>query len=166
MDLGSIFLILALTILVGLFVARPFFEHRGSIAGQVEHERSALMAERDRILNALQELDFDHALGKIPEEDYPAQRAALLKRGAEILKQLDAYQQDGDTRLRTLVEGEDVQFSSNKKAAPSAVDDPLETLIAQRRRQRASKAIGFCPKCGGAIYQGDRFCSKCGTPVL
>ena len=34
------------------------------------------MAERDRVINSLQELDFDFKLGKIPEEDYPVQRSS------------------------------------------------------------------------------------------
>ena len=49
----------------------------------------ALLAERDRVVNALQELDFDFNLNKIPSEDYPVQRAALLQKGADILKKLD-----------------------------------------------------------------------------
>ena len=50
------------------------------------------MAERDRVINSLQELDFDFKLGKIPDEDYPAQRAELLQKGADILRKLDALQ--------------------------------------------------------------------------
>lgn len=91
MDIGSVFLILALLILVGLFISRPLFERKAIAVSQEEHEFSFLMAERDRILTALQELDFDHALGKIPEADYPSQRASLLQRGADILRQLDKY---------------------------------------------------------------------------
>ena len=93
MDLGSIFLILALLILVGLYIGRPLIEDKGNVSVLQEtedHNRSMLMAERDRILNALQELDFDHALGKIPEEDYPQQRTMLLTRGATILRELDS----------------------------------------------------------------------------
>ena len=93
MDIGSIFLILALLILVALFISRPFFESppvkTEGLTIQEEHDYSSLMAERDRILNALQELDFDHVLGKIPDEDYPPQRALLLQKGTEVLKQLD-----------------------------------------------------------------------------
>ena len=81
MDIGSIFLILALLILVALFVSRPFISRSQETVSLTldpqDHERSSLLAERDRLLNALQELDFDATLGKIPEEDYPAQREAV-----------------------------------------------------------------------------------------
>ncbi|MEA3351438.1 MAG: hypothetical protein U9Q82_12510, partial [Chloroflexota bacterium] len=67
MSLSSIFIILAILILTALFISRPLFEPSSTVVTQVEHELSALLAERDRIVNALSELDFDHDLGKIPE---------------------------------------------------------------------------------------------------
>ena len=76
MDIGSIFLMLALLVVVAIFVSRPLFENRKTASrpavDQMEHKRSTLLAERDRTINALYELDFDHALGKIPAEDYPS----------------------------------------------------------------------------------------------
>src|SRR5512145_657270 len=92
MDIGSLLLILALFLFVAWFIARPFFETQPKFAGpggSNEHARSFLLAERERVLTALQELDFDHTLGKVPENDYPIQRAALLQRGADILRQMD-----------------------------------------------------------------------------
>jgi hypothetical protein len=114
MDIGSIFLILALLILVGLFISRPLFERKAIAVSPEEHEFSFLMAERDRILTALQELDFDHTLGKIPEADYPAQRASLLQRGADILRQLDKY---------------------DHKSSQGDWESQIEAAIAARRRE-------------------------------
>jgi hypothetical protein len=89
MDLGAILILLALLIAVGLFLAAPLM--RGARPRPLDEspEISALLAERDRVINALQELDFDFKLGKVPEDGYPAQRAELLQRGASILKELD-----------------------------------------------------------------------------
>ena len=89
-SIGSIFLILAVLIGVALYLAQPFLDSRARRMTSETRETSALLAERDRVVNALQELDFDFKLNKIPAEDYPIQRAALLQSGAEILKQLDA----------------------------------------------------------------------------
>ena len=73
MALGSIFLLLAFLVLVALFVGRPFFETKKSspryASASAERELSSALADRDRILNTLYELDFDYDLGKIPEED-------------------------------------------------------------------------------------------------
>ena len=51
-----------------------------------------LLANRENALNALQELDFDFKLGKIPAEEYSIQRASLLQMGAEVLRRLDEIQ--------------------------------------------------------------------------
>ena len=185
MDIGSIFLILGLFILVGLFISRPFLERTSVSVSQEEHEYSALLAERDRLLNALQELDFDNALGKVPEDDYPSQRSALLQRGAEVLRQLDTYQKEvpeGDLsagmedRLEAAIAARRAD-AARVNAAPQlqtvegipnsqgAADDDLEALLASRRRDRREKAAGFCSQCGGAVQKSDRFCPKCGNAV-
>ena len=102
MDIGSIFLVLALLVVVAVFVSRPLFENRVTASSpavnQMEHKHSTLLAERDRTINALYELDFDNALGKIPAEEYHLQRAKLLEQGVDILRQIDALQDAGEER--------------------------------------------------------------------
>ncbi|MBL7161504.1 MAG: zinc ribbon domain-containing protein [Anaerolineales bacterium] len=159
MDIGSIFLILALLILTALYVGRPLYDRKSTTSRHLGSELSALLAERDRLLNAISELDFDHTLGKIPAEDYPLQRGQLVQRGAEVLRQLDEYQgisaaDSTSARLETDLEAEAVNQ-----------DDDLEALIAARRRGRQEKSGGFCPHCGGPVVQSDRFCPKCGTAL-
>lgn len=188
MDLGSLFLILALVIFVALFISRPIFEGRRSrrvesagelgSSAKLELEHSALLAERDRVLNSLQELDFDFAMGKIPEEDYPIQRSILVKRGAEVLQRLDSFESpdqgsgrfgDATDRLETAIAarrsqlGITIAASNGRKGRPGSPDDSLEAQIAARRRQRREKAAGFCPQCGEPVQRSDRFCPKCGT---
>lgn len=178
MDIGSILLILALAILVSLVLSRPFFERRSlepvsarQSADMYEHERSMLLAERERLLNALLELDFDYTLGKIPVEDYPAQRAALLQAGVSVLKRLDELQgasggKDTEERLEAELASRRIEGSEKAMAdSEGTPDDELEALIAARRRARQEKSVGFCPRCGGALYQSDRFCARCGTAV-
>ncbi|MDR3577544.1 MAG: zinc ribbon domain-containing protein [Anaerolineaceae bacterium] len=120
MDLGSIFLILAGVVLVAIFIARPFMDHKVEAAPLIEqkttdheeHQRSALLAERDRLLTTIQELDFDFALGKIPAEDYPPQRELLVQNGIDLLQKLDIL---------------------NKDQVDAAVEERLEQAIAARR---------------------------------
>ena len=93
MELGSVFLILAVLVIAGMYLYAPFTERVRQVdIDEKTHETSALKAERDRVINSLQELDFDFKLGKIPTEDYPEQRANLLQKGAEILRQLDKFE--------------------------------------------------------------------------
>jgi hypothetical protein len=181
MEIGSIFLILALLLAVGLFVGRPFIDNKKgllvSASDQADHERSALLAEQDRVMTALWELDFDFSLGKIPEEEYPAQRTALLHQGAQILRQLDALQPDLDvgdaeSRLEAAIAARRMaaSTSANGRAGSAALnaqlvaqEDEFEVMLANRRRIRQEKAAGFCPQCGQPVHKSDRFCPKCGA---
>ncbi len=81
MELGAIFLLLVVLVIIVLFVAQPFTEH-WRVKAQSSGEISSLLAERERALSALQELDFDYGLGKIPADEYSAQRASLLQTGS------------------------------------------------------------------------------------
>ena len=74
MEPVAIFLVFLVLALIVFYVSRPFFERSSRRAVESSQETSTLLAEREQILNALQELDFDQTLGKIPEEDYPVQR--------------------------------------------------------------------------------------------
>ena len=168
MELTAIFFSLAVLILVGMFLYAPFMERRARGVTEEEHELSALMAERDRVINSLQELDFDFKLGKIPEEDYPAQRAGLLQKGADILRKIDsllpqaASSQDTEARLERAIAARRADASMAK---PEVSDDDLESMISSRRKGRTNKSAGFCPKCGKPVMVTDRFCPACGKSL-
>jgi rubrerythrin len=169
MDIGAIFFTLAVVTLVGMYVGQPFIQRRGRRATQEDHEYSQLMAEYDRAVNTLQELDFDNALGKVPVEDYPSQRAELLAKGAELLRKLDAMQpqesgRDAESRIEAAVASRRADSSAEKSAA-MLDDDDLESLIAARRKTRKEKSAGFCPKCGKPVQVSDRFCPSCGKAI-
>ena len=164
MELTTIFFSLAVLILVGLYLYAPFMERRARRVTEEEHELSALMAERDRVINSLQELDFDFKLGKIPEDDYPVQRSTLLQKGADILRKIDslapqpASAQDTETRLERAIAA---RRADAALAKVEVTDDDLESMISSRRKRRPNKSAGFCPKCGKPVMVTDRFCPSC-----
>lgn len=171
MEPGAIFLILAVLVLVGLFISRPFLENRRvqAVSAQ-EHEISHLLAERDSLITALQELDFDHVLGKIPAEDYPNMRAALLTHAADVLRRIDELQPsqtspaDAESRVEAAIAARRADVAA-KLTASAPSDDDLEALIAARRAQRKEKSGGFCPNCGKPVLRSDRFCPSCGKAI-
>jgi len=174
MEIGAIFFTLAVVTLVGMYVGQPFIQRRGRRATQEDHEISSLMAEYDRAVNTLQELDFDNSLGKIPAEDYPRQRAELLTKGADLLRRLDALNsppssngrgdngaENAESRMEAAVASKRADASA-AQTATTLDDDALESMIASRRKMRKEKSAGFCPKCGKPIMVSDRFCPSCG----
>ena len=166
MQLVSIFLVLAIAVFVALYLYAPFRERRARSVTAEEHELSTLLAERERTLNALQELDFDYKLGKVPEEDYPTQRLFLLQKGAEILKRLDELAPQKAQDVKDAVIERAITSRRRKTAtANSITDDDIESLILNRRKGRTTRTAGFCSKCGKAVMETDKFCPSCGRPV-
>jgi len=168
MEIAAILLTLGVIVLVGLYLYAPLLERQGHRVTLEEHELSALLAERDRVVNSLQELDFDFKLGKIPEGDYPTQRAALLQKGADILRNIDSFSpqadpsQDTESRIEKAVAAHRAD-ASNTQAEIN--DDDLESMIVSRRKSHKNKSAGFCPKCGKPVLTSDKFCPSCGKSL-
>ncbi|MFL5925948.1 MAG: hypothetical protein ACJ77E_03325 [Gaiellaceae bacterium] len=80
-----------------LLVAWPFLrepvaaDDRLDSLGPEERERVQLVEERDRVLAALKELEFDHRTGKIGDDDYRSQVGPLRRDAAAALRRLDRY---------------------------------------------------------------------------
>ena len=167
MDINAVFFTLAILVLVGMYLYTPLVEGHARRVTEEEQKLSALLAERDRVLNSLQELDFDFKLGKIPSEDYPLQRSNLLQKGADILRKLDELtadnaQLDTETRIERAIAERRAGASNAKRGL---TDDDFESMIATRHRSRKEKSAGFCPKCGKPVMISDRFCPSCGKAL-
>lgn len=170
MELGSIFLILAVVIMVGIYLYAPFTARARRLNPNESLEVSALKAERDRVINSLQELDFDFNLGKIPAGEYPDQRTFLLKKGAEILRKLDELAPGSTSAINAESRIEKAAAAGRADAEASSPnletsDDDLESMIAARRKEHKSKSAGFCPKCGKPVLVADKFCPSCGKSL-
>ena len=88
-------------------VALPFLrepatrDDRLGEPGELAQRRLALAEERDRVLAALKELEFDHRTGKVSDEDYRALVGPLRRRAAEALRALELRTEANPTRVRS-----------------------------------------------------------------
>jgi hypothetical protein len=160
MDLGAILLLLGVLIVVALFVSQPFTRH-WRLRAQISIENSTLLAERERALSALQELDFDYGIGKVPAEEYSAQRLILVQKGSDILRRLDEIERSQSASAQAGINNQPSVGRSSRVVS----DDDLEDDIAKRRAARRQKTAGFCPHCGKPILQSDQFCPSCGRNI-
>jgi hypothetical protein len=85
----------ALAVLVVVAVARPFLREPAPVSdaldepSELEERRLTLTEERDRALDALRELEFDHRTGKVSDEDYRHLVGPLRRRAADALRALE-----------------------------------------------------------------------------
>ena len=90
----------ALAAIVVLLVALPFLrepkaeDDRLDAPTAADEARLALVEERDRVLAALRELEFDHRTGKITDEDYRREIGPLRQQAAAALRAVDKSPQE------------------------------------------------------------------------
>ena len=119
MALGSIFLFLALLIIVALIVASPLIE--GKSEQSLPTDRTSYwLAERERVMDALAELEADRQLGKVPDDVFPVQRRQLVAKGALALKEIEKVSKKRPKAEHRVIKG----------------DDALEEMIAAYRAHR------------------------------
>jgi hypothetical protein len=151
MDIGALLFILGLLGLVAAFIGRPLLEQRGLAVTEEDVEFSSLLAQRDRILDSLEELDMDRSMNKVSQNDYQRRRAELVERGAEVLRQLDNLEQ----QLEWLEDEGRQQF-----------EDTIEEQVKRLRQSRSKhEDVQYCPACGAKALPSDRFCTQCGEPI-
>jgi hypothetical protein len=96
MSVGGYLLLVFFSAFALLIILLPLLGRRGKARGDFEVEFGKmplvqqLAQEREAVLQALRDLEFDHQTGKIAQSDYQAQREALLQRGAQLLQRLEA----------------------------------------------------------------------------
>jgi hypothetical protein len=151
MTMTSLFIVLLIFILSGIFIMRPFFVKSDFSGRSSSSIHDSLIAERERLLSAIEELDLELELTKISAEEHSRNRDLLLAEAAEVIKKLDKKKKTGKKKKHT-------------PALEESVDD-LEKMITARRKEIQKEKTRSCPACGEGIKQGDQFCSNCGESL-
>ena len=143
MTIGSILLSIALLVVVGLFLARPFLRFPESLTVSLTL-RQQIVRQKAVLINQIQDLAFDHDTGKIPTDVYEAERQRLIREAAVLSQQLDTLgtANDIEAQIETAVQ----QLRGNV-----AVSSSVE-----------SSTGSFCPQCGYGVDTHDNFCTHCG----
>ncbi len=152
MEIQTILLVIGITVLVLVYMLKPLVS-KSMIPGSNNSEYSQLVAERERIINILKELDFDQKLGKIPDDDYASQRAELVSRGGIIMEKIDQISKSKN------------QFAERKDEISPLSDKDIERMIEKRRAQKSGAGKTLCPECSKPILESDRFCPSCGKKL-
>jgi membrane protein implicated in regulation of membrane protease activity len=95
---------LAIVAAVALYVAWPLLERPLGPLGarSLADEIADLTSRRDTVYRQLADLEFDHSLGKVDDEDYAQQREDLLDEAALVLMRLDSVP-SGRPELQTSI---------------------------------------------------------------
>lgn len=119
-------------------IALPFFRAEFSAGEDVADPDERLEREKHVALLAIREADFDHAMGKLSEEDHQSLRGIYEQRAMEAISALDDGQAGGASTAAA-----DGTSGGSPTAAPGAK---------------------FCGVCGREFAPEDVFCAGCGAP--
>lgn len=137
MSIGVIMIGLAMLIITIPVLAGPF---RKKERGTPNEVRVLPQKQYDETLLALRDLEFDHQLGVVADDDYAGLRGKLMAQAATALE----HKTDD-------------------------LDAQIEAAV-QARRQRQHNGSGMpvdvpCAGCGEAMSPDAKFCQMCGTAV-
>ena len=132
--------------LAALALAAPFRRERAAAREAAPAEDPALR-ERDALVEALRDLEHDFETEKVEPTDYERMRAELRGRALDLLE------------------------ASRRAAAPAAEAAAAAASTAAGAEPAAAEpgagATGpGCGACGRVPAPGDRFCARCGAPLL
>ncbi len=168
----------ALAVLALAYVLAPLLRGAGFLAPAAP---SAALGAEASAIEALREIEFDQATGKLSADDYATLRAAYAPRAlAELEARERAAGQAGAAGAATAMHTE------TPSASTAASADAAEALIARMKSRGVACPVhgprpegdalfcsdcgrylaGACLRCGAAVEDAQaRFCGECGAAL-
>lgn len=135
-------------------VLEPLFRRLPPPTAALDDDEPVPLEEVDepkvRALLALREIEFDHATGKISDEDYTSLKATYSARALAAMKDEDA--------AAAAALAAPSPSAPSAPASPSNEPDAAEALI-----RRARSGPRGCPQHGARPEADAVFCSECGN---
>lgn len=174
MDWSAIGLGLVTTGALVVYITRPWWTHRWNPQTKpASTPATSLADQREATLAALRDLDFDHEVGKVTEEDYTSLRQTLLVKTAAIMTQIEHEQATAQTDLDARIEAEILAArqklnggrvtrspDEGNRVCPTCNRLPLPGDL--YCRGCGTHLAPACPECGQTVAPSDRFCVSCG----
>ena len=156
MDVTSILIGLILFgVSVGI-VSLPFRQNQRN-GVKIPQADVVYKGDRESVLSALRDLDFDFKTGKVDIEDYTPLRARLMVEAAQFIEQ----QQEEDKKLEALIQTRRAARQQSVKCDHCGAQVEADQHFCAKCGSQINHER--CPHCGKKLQAGDQFCSSCGN---
>lgn len=164
-------LLIATTALLTAYMAyrmvAPFLEERGDqlrfeLLDEELRQIEELTNRKKLNVDGLRELELDHELERISDEDYRVMKKRYELETIRIMRELDAlhggrgWEERVEDALRRAL---DEEPASREDAAPALATEATEASAPEARAEVE------CPSCGKMMEADARFCSGCGASL-
>lgn len=155
MELGAIFVGLAMFVATLPFVIGPFKRNlnNGSkkSANLLPHGE-----QKQNVMFALRDLDFDFKTGKVSDEDYEILRAELVADAAEYFQSEESLK---DEHIEAMISARQALLSKSRECSNCGSSVEADSRYCS---QCGTSLEIHCPSCGKGIQDDDFFCTTCG----
>ncbi len=125
--------------------------------------RKELEREKQALLKAIKELEFDHEMGKISDSDFREIGGLYRQRAVRVLRQLDEASGDYRAQIEREVAARlGVQGLASRVEGRGVEEDGRRSTVDGQRSQTVPIS---CSQCGTVNDADAAFCKKCGIKV-
>lgn len=159
-------MMLAVGLVLGLisltFVVYPLFKGRTTLEPPAEEDNEKVLelaSQRDSAYAAIMELEFEHEIGSLSDDDFQDLDQRYKTKAVTILKELDIADQGQPAE-------DELEVAIRKRRLAQrrgSLDTELEAEI--RERRAGPQRGAFCTQCGAKSQAGNRFCAACGAKL-
>ncbi len=171
-------LLFALLIALGAlaFVIWPLVGQEMPLLVVEDDQLADLLARKDNALRSLKDLEFDHQVGKISDEDFVRLNDRLSRQAMNLLQQVERVRPEGGlldeqleaeiAKLRRVQASTRVVIAEQHAPTVAAVQEaPPQAIASVDNVSAPPGAVRFCTECGARITVSFKFCANCGTPI-
>jgi len=127
---------------ITIFICYPFFTKTGSEnlfeedkKNYTEKRKSDLQLLEENKLelySAIKEIEFDHGLGKLTDEDYKELRESYIYEAAKVVRKIEELSHKNKLSIEDKIE----QEIRNSKSSSSQIEDGIEQEIKKHRNKK------------------------------
>ncbi|MCB0063736.1 MAG: zinc-ribbon domain-containing protein [Caldilineaceae bacterium] len=161
------------------FIVWPLVSREAPLLPMEDDRLADLLARKDRALRSIKELEFDHQVGKIDDENYQRLNYRLSQQAIALIKQvekitpataeLDEALEAEIAKLRRVQATSRATDLSATIATGEAVRSGAATAATNGKRAQPATQTAppsrFCTACGTKLEPSYKFCAGCGAPV-
>ena len=173
--------LLLLTALAGgvvLFVLFPIFARASEVSRRptaVAQERRDLSEKKDRLYEAIKDVEFEYQAGKLSDADYKSSRTDFLTQAAEVIARLDEIAESAAVGAKVTPERDSATVERAEESAPESNDAASGPSCPSCKQQNPEGAqfclhcggtmtsATHCPQCSAELQKEARFCTACGV---
>jgi hypothetical protein len=170
---------------VVLFVLFPIFARASEVSQrptEVAQERKSLSEKKDRLYEAIKDVEFEYQAGKLSDTDYESVRADFLNQAAKVIARLDEIDKSDVVGAAATPKKASEAVQRSEESPPNT--DPESTEAASGTScpscEQPNPAgaqfcmhcgsemtnVAECPQCGTELQKEARFCNACGVAIL